>query len=124
MNVCTRKTDPANSSRPRAIRKWIAGLCAAFISMLLCAQTAAASDIGDSKIAKGTEKLIQDATAWLMIIAPVVTVLAIIYFLIRKGMSEELDHKKWNTRIIVALVSCIGAVLAAVIVNLLMGYYQ
>ena len=124
MNVSTKMTDTVKVNRLRKIRKWFLSLYTAFVFMLLGAQTAFAETVGDSKIAKGTEKLIQDATAWLMIIAPVVTVLAIIYFLIRKGMSEELDHKKWNTRIIVALVSCIGAVLAAVIVNLLVSYYQ
>ena len=42
----------------------------------------------------------------------------------RKTASDEMDAKKWNSRITVALVSCIGAVLASVIVNLLVVYYQ
>ncbi|MDR1892361.1 MAG: hypothetical protein LBQ48_05080 [Oscillospiraceae bacterium] len=120
-------------NRLRKIRKWFCGVFFSAALLVMRAQTAFADEVeiaGDggeiskSKIATGTEKLLKDATAWLMIIAPIVAVLAIIYFLIRKGMSEELDHKKWNTRIIVALVSSLGAVLAAVIVNLLMSYYQ
>jgi hypothetical protein len=86
--------------------------------------SASAEDIKGSKLATGTEKLISDATAWLMIIAPTVGILVMIYCFIRKGASEELDHKKWNTRIIVAIVSSLGALLAAVIVNLLINYYQ
>ena len=87
-------------------------------------QTACADEIASSKFATGTQKLISDATNWLMILAPVVTVLCIIYFLIRKSISDEMEHKKWNTRIAVALVSCVGAVLSAVIVNVLVSYYK
>ena len=87
-------------------------------------QTACADDIASSKLATGTQKLISDATNWLMILVPVVTVLCIIYFLIRKSISDEMEHKKWNTRIAVALISCLGAVLSAVIVNVLVSYYK
>jgi len=124
MNEPMKKINTETGTCRRKTRKLLLTICTALVLMVTGAQAVFAEDIGSSKIAKGTEKLLQDATAWLMIIAPVVTVLAVIYFLIRKGMSEELDHKKWNTRIIVALISCIGAVLAAVIVNLLISYYQ
>lgn len=84
----------------------------------------AAGDIAGSKIAKGTEKLIQDATSWALVIAPIVTTLAIIYFFIRKGMADEMEHKKWNDRVIVAIISCIFAVSASVVIQLLLGYYS
>ncbi len=80
--------------------------------------------IGGSQIAKGTEKLIQDATTWLMILAPVVAGLLIIYFCIRRGAADEMDQKKWNNRIVVAIVSCIGAVLGSATLNIIIGYYQ
>lgn len=92
--------------------------------MLITPMTAFAADVGSSTLATGTQKLVSDITTWLMILAPTVTVLLVIYYLIRKSASDEMDSKKWNSRIIVALVSCIGAVLASVIVNLLIGYYQ
>lgn len=82
------------------------------------------ADIAGSKIATGTVKLVSDATSWLLVIAPSVSVLLIIYYLIRKGMSDEMEHKKWNSRIIVTIVSCIGAVVASVLINVLVGYYQ
>ena len=44
---------------------------AAFAVFLLNTQTAYASGISESKLAKGTEKLIGDATTWLMVLAPV-----------------------------------------------------
>ena len=55
---------------------------AAFAVFLLNTQTAYASGISESKLAKGTEKLIGDATTWLMVLAPVVAGLLIIYFCI------------------------------------------
>ena len=57
---------------------------AAFAVFLLNTQTAYASGISESKLAKGTEKLIGDATTWLMVLAPVVAGLLIIYFCIRR----------------------------------------
>ena len=106
------------------LKKLVSAALCLIITMLFCAQAVFADDIGSSKIATGTQKLITDATNWLMILAPAVAVLCIIYFLIRKSISDEIDHKKWNTRIAVALISCIGAVLAAVIVNVLVSYYK
>ncbi|GLC79363.1 hypothetical protein LBYZC6_14770 [Lacrimispora brassicae] len=84
----------------------------------------AAGGIQSSQIAKGTEKLIQDATTWLMILAPVVAGLLIIYFCIRRSAADEMDQKKWNNRIVVAIVSCIGAVLGSATLNIIIGYYK
>lgn len=47
--------------------------------------------VQDSKIAKGTEKLIGDVTTWLMVLAPVVAGLLIIYFCIRRSAADEMD---------------------------------
>jgi hypothetical protein len=99
---------------------WILGICI----LLSMPRVALAADVGSSLLATGTKKLVADLTTWLMILAPTVTVLMVVYYLIRKSASDEMDAKRWNTRITVALVSCIGAVLASVIVNLLIGYYQ
>ncbi len=98
-------------------------LTTTFLALVLI-QTTAFADVGTSKLATGTEALISDLTTWLMIVAPVATVLLVVYYLIRKSAADEMDAKKWNSRIVVSLVSCIGAVLASVIVNLLIGYYQ
>ncbi|MFU1794198.1 Mbov_0395 family pilin-like conjugal transfer protein [Paenibacillus azoreducens] len=87
-------------------------------------QPANAADIQNSKIVKGTEKLIGDVTTWLMILAPVVSGLLIIYFCIRRSAADEMDQKKWNNRIIVAVVSCIGAVLGSATLNVIIGYYK
>ena len=84
----------------------------------------AASSVADSKIAKGTERLIQDLTTWLMLLAPVAAGLLIIYFFIRRSAADEIEQKTWNKRIVVAIVSCVGAVLGSAILSLIIGYYQ
>lgn len=108
-----------------ALRLWAASAFgfAAFL-MLANSTTAYAADIGSSQLAKGTEKLITDATTWLMVLAPVVAGLLIIYFCIRRSAADEMDQKKWNNRIVVAIVSCIGAVLGSATLNIIIGYYQ
>lgn len=85
---------------------------------------ALAAGVSDSQIAKGTEKLIQDVTTWLMVLAPVIAGLLIIYFCIRRSAADEMDQKKWNNRIVAAVVSCIGAVLGSATLNLIIGYYN
>ncbi len=102
-----------------------AGLLTAFLMLQNSTLAyAAGGGIGGSQIAKGTEKLIQDATTWLMVLAPVVAGLLIIYFCIRRSAADEMDQKKWNNRIVVAIVSCIGAVLGSATLNIIIGYYQ
>ena len=101
-----------------------AGLLTAFLMLQNSTVAYAAGGIGGSQIAKGTEKLIQDATTWLMVLAPVVAGLLIIYFCIRRSAADEMDQKKWNNRIEVAIVSCIGAVLGSATLNIIIGYYQ
>ena len=101
-----------------------ASVLAAFLMLQNSTVAYAAGGISDSQIAKGTEKLIQDATTWLMILAPVVAGLLIIYFCIRRSAADEMDQKKWNNRIVVAIVSCIGAVLGSATLNIIIGYYK
>ncbi|WP_437348367.1 Mbov_0395 family pilin-like conjugal transfer protein [Paenibacillus humicus] len=91
---------------------------------LLLTAPPAYADVKDSKLVTGTEKLIGDVTTWLMILAPIVAGLLIIYFCIRRSAADEMDTKKWNNRIIVAIVSCIGAVLGSATLNIIIGYYK
>lgn len=80
--------------------------------------------LGSSKLGTGTKQLIEDATSWMIIIAPLVGTLVVIYFFVRKGMSEEMDHRKWQDRINIAIISTVGAFLASVIINLAISYYK
>lgn len=87
-------------------------------------QNALAQSVSDSNIVKGTERLFTDITTWLMILAPIVGELLIIYFCIRRSAADEMDQKKWNNRIIVAIVSCIGAIVGSATLNIIIGYYK
>ena len=104
-------------------KKLSAFLFSAFL-MFTASMPVLASDINSSPIVTGTEKLIGDVTTWLMVLAPIVAGLLIIYFCIRRSAADEMDQKKWNTRIIAAIVSCIGAILGSATLNLIIGYYK
>lgn len=93
------------------------------VVMMMSTVPVMADTVQDSQIVKGTEKLIQDVTTWLMVLAPIVGVLLIIYFFIRRSAADEIDQKKWNNRIVTVIVSVIGAVLASATLNLIIGYY-
>ena len=105
----------------KSVRAAGVGLSTLAASFFMSAPAYAAG-VEDSQIVTGTEQLIGDLTTWLM--APVVSGLLIIYFCIRRGMADEMDQKKWNNRIVVAVVSCIGAVLGSATLTLILGYYQ
>ena len=91
--------------------------------MMMSSVPVMADTVKDSQLVKGTENLIKDVTTWLMILAPIVGVLLIIYFFIRRSAADEIDQKKWNNRIVTVIVSVIGAVLASATLNLIVGYY-
>lgn len=95
-----------------------------FVFTWLMVATQTIYGISQSNLATGTLELIGDTTTWLVIAAPVVTILLVIYFLIRRAASDEMDQKTWNKRITVAIVSCIMAVLAAGLINVIIGYYR
>ncbi|OSA94609.1 UNVERIFIED_ORG: hypothetical protein B2H93_08105 [Clostridium botulinum] len=100
-------------------------LIISIVTVLMSSYTVYASgSVQSSKLVKGTEKLINDVTTWFMILAPIVAGVLIIYFFIRRSAADEMDQKKWNNRIVVAIVSCIGAVIASATLNLIIGYYR
>jgi len=80
--------------------------------------------VSDSKIATGTQNLITDLTNWLLILAPVLTVLLVGYYLLRKSSSDEMDGKRWDSRIKVAIICCVGVIVASGLINLIVGYYK
>jgi ABC-type molybdate transport system permease subunit len=105
-------------------KKLSALLLSVFILLSASTPAYAAGGIDGSPIVTGTEKLIGDVTTWLMVLAPVIAGLLIIYFCIRRSAADEMDQKKWNTRIMAAIVSCIGAILGSATLNLIIGYYK
>ena len=80
--------------------------------------------ITDTTLVTGTQKLISDLTNWLLIIAPTITILLVGYYLLRKSASDEMDAKRWDTRIKVAIICCVGVVAMSGLINVLMSYYK
>ena len=93
-------------------------------TMLMFVNKIYASNIASSQIAKGLDKLLKDLTSWAYKIIPAVGTVLVIYFFIRRGSSDEMDIKKWDNRIKTCVISSIGAVLGAVIIDLAIGYFQ
>ena len=83
-----------------------------------------ASGIQSTTLVTGTQKLISDLTNWLLIIAPTVTILLVGYYLLRKSASDEMDSKRWDSRIKIAIICCIGVVVMSGLINVIMNYYN
>ena len=94
------------------------------ISTVTAVNACAAGNIADSVAVTGTKKLIDDVTTAALVIAPVIGVVLIVYFCIRRSAADEMDQKKWNNRIATAVVSIIGAVLATSLLNVVVSYYS
>lgn len=94
------------------------------ITSLICLTSTCFAGVQDSKIATGTQNLITDLTNWLLILAPVLTVLLVGYYLLRKSSSDEMDGKRWDSRIKIAIICCVGVIVASGLINLIVGYYK
>lgn len=95
-----------------------------FVVVMLFTNCCFASSVEESKLAVGTENLINDLTNWLLVLAPVLTACLVGYYLLRKSASDEMDTKRWDNRIKIAVISCVGVVIASGLINIIIGYYR
>ena len=79
---------------------------------------------GGSKFATGTIRLINDLTALITILGPIVGGLAAGVFLLRRSMADEQDGKMWTKRAITAVCCGISVGLVAGIITIITGYYE
>ena len=68
--------------------------------------------------------MLKDLTSWAYKVIPTIGTVLVIYFFIRRGSADEMDIKKWDNRIKTCVISSVGAVLGAVIIDLAIGYFQ
>lgn len=108
----------------RIVKKVVNKVNGFIIAMICMSQSVFADGIQNTKLATGTRQLIEDITTWMTGIGIVVTVLMVIYCLIRRNMADEMDHKKWQTRMTVSIVSGVGVVVASAVINAIVSYYQ
>lgn len=99
-------------------------LGASLIMVLAFTSSCFANGIQGTALVTGTQNLITDLTNWLLIIAPTLTILLVGYYLMRKSASDEMDAKRWDSRVKIAIICCIGVVVASGLINVLIGYYQ
>ena len=85
--------------------------------------TGTGGDLASSKLVMGTKNLMNDAAMVGMILAPLIAVGLIIYFFIRKDAADEMDQKKWSSRIWVTVFCVVGVELAGMIIGLVTRYY-
>jgi heme/copper-type cytochrome/quinol oxidase subunit 2 len=98
--------------------------CVMMLSALALYPQATFAAFGDSALARGTLKLLQDVSVWLIVAAGVVGGVAIVYFAIRRAGADEMDQKMWGKRIATAIVSTVIAILGTSILAMVVGYYQ
>lgn len=117
--------------RKRNLKRKLAKILVAVLTIALvftsfCFATegeATVNGIQGTTLVKGTKKLIEDLTSWLLVIAPTLTILLVGYYFMRKSASDEMDGKRWDSRIKVAIISCIGVMVTSGIINVLSTYY-
>ena len=103
--------------------KVLTAACMAMTALLLASPVAAGSLEG-TKLVTGTKELLNDATSILLILAPIIGICVSAYFLIRRGAADEMDQKKWENRLKVALISMIGVVVLSATVKAILNYFN
>ena len=89
-----------------------------------CFATEGTGGINNTTLVTGTQNLITDLTNWALVVTPILTALLVVYYLIRKSAADEMDGKRWDSRVRIALICCIGVVIASGLINVIIGYYQ
>lgn len=106
------------------IKETISKINVLALTMMCTATSVKAADIASSSLATGTKNLIADVTSYITGIGIAVTVLMVVYCLIRRNMADEMDHRKWQQRMTVSGISGIGIVVASSVINIIFSYYQ
>lgn len=79
--------------------------------------------IQDSIFYTGLMKLIQDLGRAIAIISPILAGAVVAYCFVRRSASDEMDHKKWSSRITVTIISGIGGALGGTIISVIGSYF-
>lgn len=94
------------------------------VIMFFNSNIAMATSLESSRLVTGTQKLLQDASKVLLILAPVSGACFIGYFLTRMHGADETDDKKWKSRIKITVIATVGVVLASGTLNVIISYYK
>lgn len=83
----------------------------------------AGGKLQSSSLFKGTQKLLQDASNALLVLAPFVAGVVGIYFGIRLSMADEQDKKTWANRLKVLGVGFVITITITALISVISGYY-
>ena len=103
------------------MKKRILVLTTLFYSFIL---SASAEDFASSTIARGTLKLVNDISSYLMIIGPIVAIAFCLYFVTRRSAADEHEGKMWNKKISMAIICGVAVPLISGVVSMLTSYYK
>lgn len=78
----------------------------------------------NDKVVTGGKKLLKDAITVAQSLGGTICVLAAIYFFVRKANADEQDQKVWRNRLTIALISAVGIVTIAGLIQTLLSYFQ
>lgn len=107
------------------LKKFAAVLAAVNISLLLASSAfAQGGSFASSSFATGVSRLIGDILAWLTPLAVTIGAIFIAYFAIRRGQADESEKKRWENRIVSAIICTIIASLATSFLSMFMGYFN
>ena len=76
-----------------------------------------------SELFTGTQRLLDDLSSGLLLLAPVVCIVLLGIFSIAKGGSNEMDAVKWGKRQRKVVICLLIAMLSSAIIQLLLRYY-
>lgn len=95
-----------------------------FSIVCLCAVTAYAEGLMDSKIVVGGQRLLDDVGTVIMIVGPVICGIVAGYYAVRRSASDEPDGKSWEKRIRVAIICGVGIGLLGGLINIIASYFK
>lgn len=96
----------------------------AMLFLTVSKTTVYANKIENSKFGKGTKKLIDDSSSYLMVLLPIFSGLCALYFFIRMNAADEQDQKRWKNRIIICIICAICGVTFGGIIKAVLSYYN
>jgi heme/copper-type cytochrome/quinol oxidase subunit 2 len=112
-----------STEKRRKIKSKIITLALLFFLFVNSSTVYAANKIESSAFGLGLKNLLNDASAYLLVLSPIAGGLLGIYFFIRKNAADEQDQKQWNKRLIITGICVVGAVLVSGTINVITGYF-
>lgn len=77
-----------------------------------------------SVLATGTINLINDISAWLLVLVPSVGSLCALVFFLRKNAANEQEQGQWDRRLKITAFCVIGGTVVSAMINVITGYYK